>query len=226
MVFFSVTHWLFAFEYYKVSTIMPYVFDEQNLPEVLLDKLEKLKKVILWLNIFFTGVSGPLYAIYYAQQVINDEYNSGLVYILLIIDMICYGILFFVTFVFLLIAVYRISKFIRKNRGKVSQLNKTSLILHATSFCFFLLSEQVSVIATIWPRNLNSFTDWDFYAIIALIIFSFISELILAIILYQLALNKDLVEILEQREKENIAFPEVEVVDFDSHAELQARIWN
>lgn len=109
MVFFSVTHWLFAFEYFKVSSIMPYAFDNENVPEFLIKRLDRLNKVFLGLVIFFTVVSGPLMA-FFDTQIIKNPDDLRLIRILCLIDIVCYGILFFVTFVFLFIAVYRISK--------------------------------------------------------------------------------------------------------------------
>jgi uncharacterized alpha/beta hydrolase family protein len=57
------------------------------------------------------------------------------------------------------------------------------------------------------------------------VVTSFVAQLFLCAIFWQLGTVKQEKK-TEQSEQSDEAYPEIEVVDFDENAELQARIWN
>lgn len=63
--------------------------------------------------------------------------------------------------------------------------------------------------------------DHILFAVTAVQIFNFISDCLLCVIFWQLGRDKQ-----NESETEKNEYPEIEVVTFDEHAELQARIWN
>ena len=63
--------------------------------------------------------------------------------------------------------------------------------------------------------------DNIFLAITVVQVFNFVSDCLLCVIFWQLGRNQQ-----DESDKEKNDYPEIEVVTFDDHAELQARIWN
>ena len=49
---FNVSHWMFAFLYYKIARLMPFVLKEQVVPENIIKCDNTLNKIMLFLNIF------------------------------------------------------------------------------------------------------------------------------------------------------------------------------
>ena len=54
---FSVSHWLFAFEYFTIQIITPYILKGQTVPIEMTEKHEKVAKIFLYLNIIVPAVS-------------------------------------------------------------------------------------------------------------------------------------------------------------------------
>lgn len=127
----------------------------------------------------------------------------------------------------LFVAVYKISKYIKqKGGGKEDRINTKRLVLHSSSYGMFLLAQIFTTFVSILTKDQNSFTTMDFIAIVSLDTLSFISEVILALILYQLAVTPTSSTERETESSANSSYPSVNVADFDEHAELQAIIWN
>jgi hypothetical protein len=101
-------------------------------------------------------------------------------------------------------------------------------LLHSFSIGFHLLTIFIfAAVALIFINNEETSKitveelDHIFLAITVVQVFNFISDCLLCVIFWQLGQNQQ-----SESDKENGEYPEIEVVAFDDHAELQARIWN
>jgi hypothetical protein len=108
MICFNETSWIFAFEYYKVSKVVPLAVQNQQVPDDLKTSLSKTYRVLLLANMIIPIASGCLYI------VIDIDVSMSFYYILqvcLITVEIVILLLQIISASFLAIAINNIRKF-------------------------------------------------------------------------------------------------------------------
>jgi hypothetical protein len=121
--------------------------------------------------------------------------------------------------VYLNIGVYRIHSYFKDKQAEV-RVNTKIMILHASAFGFYLLSDVILYSAyTVFIFYPNNITANNVYTIASIIwvCASFISQVCLCAIFWDLG--------SKPRQNEP-RMPSIRVEDFDEEAEVQSRIWN
>lgn len=144
-VCFNVAHWLFAFEYFVIAQIMPLVIKRCVVPLSTQKYYTRLKQVILVLNIL-TPIAGAIFLFldnyfYYTKKHPNKPYAWAYTY-----SMTINVTLQVLSGMFILYAVYKIGRTIRKRGLKTKEVNQWNLALHATAFTLYMLALIVDLI--------------------------------------------------------------------------------
>lgn len=203
---------------------MPFVVADKQLPTGMVELQQKVLKVVQLLNVlvpFLEASSGT----WFTLQVFGGKPSPS---ILLkgILDVNTYlvGALEIVSGVCLFYAVHQINKFVKESG---TSINKRALITHALSFglylvgvivmdCYYFNYQMKQSVSTESEQARIEYMHAEFFWVAS----SFLAQLFLCAIFWQLGTNRN------RAPADTEEYPEIEVVDFDDHAELQARIWN
>lgn len=136
--FFNCSTWYMGFNYHYCAATLRYVRMHQQLPH----HFSLLQNILFWVLIAF-NVAAPLVTgvisyietyNFYKPKTIKQNMMMAMIYF-----QFCTGILLIVSFSFLGVALFRISKHIQRT-GFKGKLNRRMLHLHSVSFSLFLLS--------------------------------------------------------------------------------------
>ena len=122
---FSVAHWLFASQYYKIAQVMPYALEELLVPKGMEKKQKWVSGVMVFMNIIFSLILGP--TIYFRNEaaVHNDGRTPEIdKYFILSSGLI--AIMNVVSCIFFFVAVYRITKYMNKQETELDKVDRTS----------------------------------------------------------------------------------------------------
>jgi hypothetical protein len=106
---FNLAHWLFAFEYYAISKLIPFVLQHRSLPEGMLVQQRLLFWAVFALNIttpFLEGLTTYEYNLYYTAQGVTSSFWG----LLMSLAKFAVGLCQIISAAFLGIAIYKISK--------------------------------------------------------------------------------------------------------------------
>jgi len=133
---FLTSHWMFAFEYFKIGRRMPFVVEEKQIPENMISNQDRVDVIVLVLNVlvpFLEASSGTWYTL---QVFGGNPSPSVALKVTLDINTYLVGTLEIVSGLCLFYAVFYINKYVT-DQG--SSIDKRALILHATSFGLYLV---------------------------------------------------------------------------------------
>ena len=211
---------------------MPFVVKDDVVPEDMVKKNNRLYSVVMAVIIvtfLLQAIINSLLAMCkYESGACTDNQNNELGYAFLLMSFI--GVLICVLVaVYLFTAVFKIRSFLLKEGIKQERINVKIMLLHTSTFGLFLLS-IVAIEITFLPfatsgKQLTTAAHIYFVSMAMTCITSFTSQIVLSVILYQLGsyeISKQLAEEIKEEEE----YPAIQVVQFDAHADLQARIWN
>lgn len=125
-----------------------------------------------------------------------------------------------------LIAIFRLRRILRTDRH-AEKINLSTLKIHIAAFGLFMVSQFFYLIVTFqfartWTPDSKS--NWLYtVSYFSFTIGTFVSQSLIAFILFQLAKKKDVNYTMAANEQ---FFPTLVVEEFDETAELQGRIWN
>lgn len=184
-VLFGVAHWMFVFEYYKISCFMPYVVKDEDIPSDMVTFHKRLNTTMLSLNVIVMLGEGILMILH--NRCIYSDCNQNIWNLPLLVFCTIGFVLLIATGVFMFVAVFKIRAFFLEQGTSDDRINVKMMVLHTSSFGLFILSTLgVFVMFWIWCVNEWTFVTADDYYFGAQILFTisaFGSQVILATIL-------------------------------------------
>ena len=122
---FSVAHWLFAQQYYEIAQIMPYALEELLVPQKIKTKLMWVNRFMLAMIIIFSLASGPILYFTYKAEIKQNEITPKTDKFYTMDNVVCV-FLSFISGIYLLSAVYKITKYMRKKVAVLDKIDHTS----------------------------------------------------------------------------------------------------
>lgn len=116
---FNLAHWIFAFEYYAISKLIPFVLQQKSLPGGMLAQQRFFFWAVLVLNItspFLEGLMTFEYNLFYIAEGVTSSFWG----LLMCLAKFAVGLCQIISAAFLGIAIYKISKMLSSKRAKRS----------------------------------------------------------------------------------------------------------
>ena len=187
-------------------------------PSSMVDRQDRVSLVVQGLNVavpLLESASGT------AQTLMAFVHHKQIVWLKVSLDICTYlvGALEVLSGACLIYAVFQINRYVKSSTD--SNINKRALLLHASAFGLYLASvivlDSCYAYYQINQDALSVYLNSEIFWAVA----SFLSQGFLCAIFWDLGRKRHV-----EARLQNESYPEIEVLDFDEHAELQARIWN
>ena len=206
---FGLAHWTLANKYYTVASEIPVVLQKRHAEATCCNKdLTNSTVVVLIIIMAFAECMFLGLHVKYERFLILTQVSIFLnVCLLLFIGSV------------MLASVIKIRRFLSSNDNVV---NINQLLVHASCFGIFVLAELFNVIVVSFDSVTNTSCQVilcrdDYFFVVAA---NFLSQILLSMILFKLG-SKDADE-----QSNSLDFQDINVIECDEDAELQARIWN
>jgi len=184
---FNVGHWLLAIYYFNMATNMPIIINHRDEGPVPVKNFKPAKRIGAIVNSIVPLLEGVFMTLRYYEQTVNSKSetwinNSA------IASFVAEGLLQIFSGVVLVTAIFKIRSFILSSGNNVQQIDLKALLLHSSAFILYELSNVINMIfLCIW---VFSDTDEAYQAYECAnsvnYIFSFCSQCLLCIIMWQL----------------------------------------